>query len=216
MKRPVGIALLFVFIIAIAICFDVVLHAASPETAKNIKDLDNTNKDVKITAIGKLAVSKENDALNALINKLKSEKENRIKIKYIEALSVYGSSTAVQAITSMLNDPSPYVRQSAIVELGYFGYDESVSPAIGKVLENEADESVKLSAINTLKNQKNKTAVNALGKQIGKGNKRNIQEAAVNALGGMGTEEAKAELKKYEKDALMGKAVRDILNKKKK
>src|SRR3989339_67407 len=89
MKRPVGIALLFVFIIAIAICFDVVLHAASPETAKNIKDLDNTNKDVKITAIGKLAVSKENDALNALINKLKSEKENRIKIKYIEALSVF-------------------------------------------------------------------------------------------------------------------------------
>lgn len=189
-----------------SICLGLIILLAGTNFAqkldidKKIGELKGANTDTRLLAITDLARTGEEKALQALISQLQIEKDPYVKIQLIEALPMRMSTSAVQAAMSMLEDPNPQVRQAAMITLGYFGDPRQTSVAISSAVLREKDEGVKLSALNTLKKHRNKTAVNAIKRIIKEDRSRDIRLAGLRNLSEMNIKEAQDGLKEYAND----------------
>lgn len=185
------------------------------EIDKEINKLKSSDRTEVISSIRNLARMENVKAEFAIINELKSTKDNYIKIQIIEALTMYRSTTAIESIIATLDDKNAYVRQSAMINLGYFGDNERIAQAIATSLQNEKDESVKSSAINTLAHNKNKKSAIVLSSLINREKNTTLRKAAAKGLAKINTAESKIELKKYisDKDIELRKEIKELLRK---
>lgn len=184
------------FVLGISVCF-----GGEADIENKIKDLKSPSKQVMLAAIGQLALSKNIEAENALIAKLKNEKDNHIRIKIVEALTVIKSSTALSEIIALTNDSNKYVRQAAIVNLGYFDRDDKTVPALKQILNGSEDDSIKMTAVNTLALYKSSAAAEAIDSiSADKKADKKMRAMAVHSLGRMNTKESGKLIGKYKND----------------
>lgn len=168
---------------------------------KEIKKLKSPDRAEVTSGIRNLAKMENKKAESVLVQELKSTKDNYIKVQTIEALTMYQSTTSVEAVISALNDANPNVRQAAMINLGYFGDNERIAQVVAGALENEKDKTVKLSGINTLTQHKNKAAVAALSKISKEDKDLEIRKSTIRVLGKINTKEARDEIKKHTADS---------------
>jgi HEAT repeat protein len=103
-----------------------------------------------IAAARVLAQVRTPEAVAAMAGRLKSEKDSYTKRQLIEALTLEHSTSALEAILSMVNDPDPQVRQTTMINLGYFGDEKKIVPVIEQRMKSEANEAVSLSAVSAI------------------------------------------------------------------
>ncbi|MHB9154303.1 MAG: HEAT repeat domain-containing protein [Endomicrobiales bacterium] len=176
------------------------------------RKLGNRDRAVVIAAVRDLARLPSADSTRALSSRLKTEKDNYIKVQIIEALALHQSSAALEAVLGALDDPSPQVRQSAMINLGYFSDQGKTIPVIERALAKEESPEVSLSAVNTLKAYKSDRAVEAIDTVLSNKNaNKEVRVGAARSLGKIGSKEAKETLSKYVNDA--DKDVQDTINK---
>lgn len=185
------------YIISAIIACVIVSAAYGADIQTALNDIKSADSNKKVAAIGILAVSRTAEAEEALIAHLEEERNSHLKTKIIEALAMYRSARAANALVSALGDPSPQVRQSAVIGLKKFGGRDDIAEAIAGTLYVEKELSVKMSAVNTLKQYKSEKAVSALGAVIKNEKDPGLRKAAVRALGKIGNSGAKKELNKH-------------------
>ncbi|MFQ3675462.1 MAG: HEAT repeat domain-containing protein [Endomicrobiia bacterium] len=183
---------------------------------QKLDGLNSSSTTVVLQAINELAQINTIESTNALVNRLKIEKDNYLKTQIIEALAVHQSTVALDGILSAINDSNPYVRQTAMVNLGYFSDNDKVAESISSALEKETNDSVKLSAINTFSKNRTKKAVDALGKVLKTDKDARVRKFAIRTLGKINTEDALKEVEKYKADPEVRDEVNDVLRKVKK
>lgn len=191
---------------------------AQNDVKEKIMLLNSTTAAVRLSAIQELSILQTDDAINALVEHLKKEKDNYLKIQIIESLNVETSTVAFSAVVDAIYDKNSYVRQSAVRQLGYSSKPEKVLPVIEKLLNEEKDKSVKMTAINTLSLYKTTTTVEIIDKIVAdKTADKDLRLLAVHLLGKIGTKEAKNKLQKYlaDTDPEVREKVKSVLRKKK-
>jgi HEAT repeat protein len=159
-----------------------------------IGELNSPDRKVRELAIKNLGIERTENGLNALISHLKTEQVPNLRINTIKALTKYGSPAAIAAIITALNDPSPYVRQWAMVLLEGFSGNEQVAVAISSATMKETDISVKIRAAESLSLHQSTSAVRALERMLKEGGR--VRDRALTGLGDMGTDESMAVLEK--------------------
>jgi HEAT repeat protein len=204
-------------ILSILFAFAAVVWAQVPDMDKSIADLQNPQMSVRLMAVQALAQTKEAKAEEALITRLKKENDAYIRIQIIDVLTLYQSTGALKAVLSGLSDPNPQVRQSAAIDTGYFGDNDTIAVEISKLLDSEKDEAVKFSAVNALGQNRTKPAVDALGKVLKKEKGAKMRKFALKRLDVMNTKEANDEIKKNSANADLEirKEAGDIIKRKK-
>lgn len=181
----------------------------------NLKDLRNPQAAIRLGAIRDLSRIGTDQAIKVLIEQLKTETDAYLKIQIVEALTVYQSTTTSQAIISALDDLNPKVRQAAAINLGCFTDESRVVPELARILNNDQDIAVKMSALNTL-GQYKKDSVEAIDKVLANRNSdKKLRLLAVHSLGNIGSKAAKTKLEKYKNDSdpEVKKAVKKALEK---
>lgn len=193
------------------------LYAQEIDVKTKIKELKHKDPKVRITAIQSLGKVQNEDIVRALTDAYKKEKDAYLRMQIVDSLSVNQSTSALAGVISALDDPNPQVRQTAVIALGYYGDNEKIVNALSTLFDNEKEEAVKFSIVNTLGQQKNKTAVSGLGKALDKKNDKRMRLFAVTNLGKIQTKEAFTELEKNKDDSdpEVKEKVKKVLEKKK-
>lgn len=191
----------------------VAVLSAADTLEQSLVKLQSADVRVAGAAVRDIAQARAGEA--ALIERLANAQSSRLKVLILEALPLYQSTSTVSAMIAALDDPDPQVRQEAAIDLGFFGDNEQVAQALSKRLQNENNDAVKYSAVNTLGRHTSKTASSALGR-IAAGSEKDarLKGSAVRVLGRMGTAESKTELKKFQNDADVGKEAKRLLKQK--
>jgi hypothetical protein len=98
----------------------------------------------------------------------------------------------------MLDDTNPQVRQSALINLAYFGVDAAAIEHIRASLDAETDENAQLAGLNTLAVYKSTVSIDAIDKAISRrGASARVRRNAYNLLEKNGSKDALARLKKH-------------------
>jgi len=135
-----------------------------------------------------------------LVLQLKSAANPRVKMQIIEALTLRQSSTTLAAVVSMLDDKNPQVRQSALINLAYFGVNASAIEHIRASLEAETDENAQLAALNTLAVFKSSASINTIDATIERRSfSSRVRSNAYHLLEKNGSKDALDRLKKHVK-----------------
>lgn len=191
--------------------------AQEVDVKTKIKELKDKDPKVRISAIQSLGKVQTEEVVRALTDAYKKEKDAYLRMQMVDSLSVNQSTAALTGVIFALDDSNPQVRQSAVIALGYYGDNEKIATALSLLFDKEKEEAVKFSIVNTLGQQKNKSAVSGLGKGLGKNNDKRMRLFAVGNLEKVQTKESLTELEKNKEDPdpEIKEKVKKVLEKKK-
>jgi HEAT repeat protein len=125
-----------------------------------LRNMKSKNLQKKLPAISKLGKAGNKKATDGLIKELEDQKNSRIKVKILEALSYTGNKAVIPEITAVLKtDKSLAVKSAAVISLGSLRNDESISVLIDTFMDEEENIDVRLSALESLSRIRENKAV---------------------------------------------------------
>ena len=160
--------------------------------------LQDTDTEVRRSAVNALASSGDARAASVLIDRFNTEGNNNVKINIVTALGELRSKTAIGMLKSLLKDTYPIFRNEAIRALGKINAPETY-PQIAAMLRDEA-EGVQVMAADTVARLKIYSAAPDLRRNLGNP-VGVVRRSAADALGVVGDNSAVKELEKLLKDA---------------
>ncbi|MFW5968530.1 MAG: HEAT repeat domain-containing protein, partial [Persicimonas sp.] len=103
--------------------------------------VSDDDRQVKLTAIDKLATFKDQKAATGIAIQLNAE-EPELRVAAIEALGKNGHQSATGLIMDVVDDANPDVRRAAVSAIRHLD-DQSVKPDLKELLDNEEDPLIK-------------------------------------------------------------------------
>jgi HEAT repeat protein len=184
--------------------------AADAEFNKKLKDLQDKNENVRVSAVQWFGGVQTAESAKALADIYAGEQNSYVRMKIIDAWTAQQTQGALVAVLSALNDTDPYVRDQAAINLAYFGNRKGVADALAGTMAKENDERVKESTLNTLSNFGDDKSADEVIKAAKDPKNKEMRKFAVKRLQRMKSSKAKSELKRLESDP--DKEIRDIIN----
>ena len=186
---------------------------------KYVSSLKSSDAKVRLAAIESLSRIQNNpEVVDILVDAFKQEQDNYLKIQILEVLAIQKSTKSLECIYSALDDTNPYVRQQAVISLGYYTDEEKVANILSDIFDKEEKEFVKLTIVNTVGNMTNRVAIPVLSKALNEKNSKQLRFLAIERLHKIGNTEALVELEKYknDKDLEIKQRINKIISEKRK
>ena len=163
-------------------------------------DLDSSSPAVRAAAVEYFKGQHSAAADEVLLARLEAERNPGVRAGLVEAVDVNVSTAAFSAVASLLDDPNPYVAQSAAIAMGACG-DGRLLPVYEKALKGGAPAQVKQTIVNMLGFRSDPGAVALLDAVAAeKTNPSEMRRLAVTSMGRIGTKDALNKAAAYAKD----------------
>jgi len=158
-----------------------------------VPDLIETLKDesagVRISAVVSLGYLEDKRAIKPLIKVLENDKSAGVKIMAAQTLGRFRGKKVAKALSDAVEDKDPKIRGTASRALGETGGEAAVEKLL-QIAENDADGSVKQSAINALTSivemrrigKDSRTAIEKAIKKAGSNKNKKVRNTAQKAL----------------------------------
>jgi len=183
----------------------------SPEAVSALVDkvVNDTNVNVRVTAINSLVNHKESQAaVDAIIDRAKNDIEETVRQAGVSALGQINTPSSFEALNDRLeNDSESRVRQYAVWSLQHIGTNEAVE-AIAKRVKVDSDGSVRKFGVDALERTGTTQAVILLANLTRDGFDVETRQSCIKSLGVIGNKEAVQSLERLARDSNEEKALR--------
>ncbi|OGS35759.1 MAG: hypothetical protein A2293_07645 [Elusimicrobia bacterium RIFOXYB2_FULL_49_7] len=202
---------LFLIIAAFYACASLAHAVDAVDLRKKARELRDKKALVRITAIRELGQVHTEQSIELLVKHMAEEKDPAVRTQLLDVLALQESPSSLAAIIAALDDPNPSVRQQAVTLLRSYADNEAISRAVARRLEKEENESVKMTALDTLGAHRNKAATEELGTAVNREKNPAYRKAAIKGLGRHRSTESRNELDKIERNPALAKEAKEAL-----
>jgi HEAT repeat protein len=175
--------------------------AAQNEFNKQRKALSSGELAQRLDAVSYFSGLGTEAAYAVMIDLFAGQTNPYTKIRIVESMDVARSSAAYAAVFSALNDPSPQVRQAAVISLARHPSPVLFADKFGVMLASDTSRAVRMSILNSLSLSPSSSSAAAIEAALAdRGADPDLRLMAVKSLGRMGIPEAAAIARKYTAD----------------
>ncbi|MCK5684133.1 HEAT repeat domain-containing protein [bacterium] len=147
-----------------------------------IKNLSESNYDMKFTAIESLSGIRDNNAIEPLINAMFNDTNPTVRANAVMALGKFKFSTQIfNSLKKALRDSNPFVRASAVQSLGNFNNDEVIELLVN-ILKTESVGRVKATTIKVISKLSHKGIIPIIEKNLNSNEESRIKANTIEAI----------------------------------